>query len=371
MAGPFLCVQPRRAYSLQGPGTLAPDLAYGYSNGWVVDRTTVPRLPVRHALGSPALTMLTPGGPAEKTVNAALPAPGPTDVWSRGGSTVTVTFYLSSLASFQPILCKALSAIQHWTLSVYTDGNIRLESLGYFGNSGIQTSGGGHVVAGKVHTLSVTTLGTAASIYLDGKKLATGSLGVQTQTDAGQSLTVGYGLPYGGSFTSASALFVSHLSVAYKELPLGRLRELALDPNRMFMGPERNLGFLPDTYGAITVPGSDVAVSGWTSTPGAGFATMVNEFLPNDTSYITSPFAGEGDPIIMELGRPLEAGQWNVRFRANFVGSFANSVVVRLLDAANNVVGTAQAELLTVAMQTHTVAVDTTATAYRVSIEAV
>lgn len=372
MPGPFLAVQPRRANSLQGPGELCPDLAFGYHNGWLYDSTVGRRTSQRLSLAGGFFP--SSQGPFEKISNKAFAAPGPTDIWVRpGGATVTIRFMISDLSTFHPLLFKGVSTSRHWTLSVYPDGQIRMETNGYFGGSSGLQSAAGTIEAGKWYTL--TMVGGSASnhqMWLDGRLVATSSLGMfPSVSDAPDSLRVGFGLSFSGNFVSAANLSVSHISVAYTNLSVGRIRELAHNPSSMFQKPKRNLDCLPDTYGAITVPGADVSTSGWVATPGPSFTPMVNEFIADDGSYIVSPFAGTGAPIILELGRSLPAGQWNVRFRANYIGSFASSVVVRLLNSSNVVVGTAAAELLTVGMQTHTVAVDTTGEASRISIEAV
>lgn len=120
---------------------------------------------------------------------------------------------------------------------------------------------------------------------------------------------------------------------------------------------------------SITRPSSDVSTSGWTGTPdNTNLYTNINETVASDTSYITSPIISGVHECIEGISPTLDAGTWDITYRANFVGASAQ-VRVSLLDAANTPQGVSDWQTVTSTFATYTAVVVTTGAAVRVKIE--
>lgn len=119
----------------------------------------------------------------------------------------------------------------------------------------------------------------------------------------------------------------------------------------------------------ITRPSSDILTSGWTGTPDStNLFNNLDEVTSSDTDYITSPTITGGENTIMGLSGTLATGTWDVRYRANFVGSSAQ-VRIHLLDGSNAAVGVSGWQTVTSSFADYTAQVTTSGAAVRVKVE--
>ena len=126
------------------------------------------------------------------------------------------------------------------------------------------------------------------------------------------------------------------------------------------------------TYGvvsSISRPTADVTTSGWTGNPdNVTLFNNLDETTASDTDYITSPTITGGENAIFTITPTLAAGTWDVRFRAQFVGSSAQ-VRITLLDGSNVSQGVSSWQTVTSTFALYTASVTTTGSAVRVKIE--
>lgn len=116
-------------------------------------------------------------------------------------------------------------------------------------------------------------------------------------------------------------------------------------------------------------PSSDVTTTGWTGvSDNTNKFANIDETTASDTDYITSPSISGGEYIIFGLSGSLAAGSWDIRYRANFVGSSAD-VRITLLDGSNVSQGTSGWQTVTSTFADYTATVTTTGAATRVKIE--
>jgi hypothetical protein len=118
----------------------------------------------------------------------------------------------------------------------------------------------------------------------------------------------------------------------------------------------------------IVRPSSDVTTTGWTAYPDPPLYAKIDEVTPDDNDYITSPdLNSTPGPYIGGIA-PIDAGVYDVRFRARrTLGS--GQARVSLLDSSNVVQGTSGWITLTESFAKYTASVTTTGTATRVRIE--
>lgn len=137
----------------------------------------------------------------------------------------------------------------------------------------------------------------------------------------------------------------------------------ALAPTAAFPTAAPDAAFATVT---ITRPGSDIAVSGWTATPGGSLFDTINESAAEDADYITSPDLST--PATFGLTAPVPAGSYTVRLRAQRTASTGQARVA-LLDAGGTQVGVTAWQALGTTWATHSLAVTTTGTAEQARIE--
>lgn len=120
---------------------------------------------------------------------------------------------------------------------------------------------------------------------------------------------------------------------------------------------------------SIFRPTSDVTTTGWTGSPdNTNKYANIDETPASNTDYITSPTIAGGENIIFGLSGSLAAGTWDVRYRANFVGSSAQ-VRISLLDGSSVSQGVSSWQTVTSTYADYTASVTTTGAANRVKIE--
>lgn len=116
-------------------------------------------------------------------------------------------------------------------------------------------------------------------------------------------------------------------------------------------------------------PSSDVTTTGWTGvSDNTNKFANIDETTASDTDYITSPSISGGEYTIFGLSGSLAAGSWDIRYRANFVGSSAD-VRITLLDGSNVSQGASGWQTVTSTFADYTATVATTGAATRVKIE--
>jgi hypothetical protein len=119
----------------------------------------------------------------------------------------------------------------------------------------------------------------------------------------------------------------------------------------------------------ISRPSSDILTTGWTGNPdNVNKYNNIDEVSASDTDYITSPTITGGEAITFGLSSSLATGTWDVRYRANFVGSSAQ-VRVHLLDSSDVSQGVSTWQTVTDTFALYTANITTTGTATRVKIE--
>ncbi|HET8685469.1 MAG TPA: LamG-like jellyroll fold domain-containing protein [Methanosarcina sp.] len=372
MSGPLLLPQQRQAYSTDQAFMLRPEYEFGFARGFVQCNT--PGSPYRY--GRKVITPLqaTIKGPAAYSPNFQFGSIVFTpscikDVYNSSGKTVHAYFNVSSLSNNQPIFGKN-NGSNYWQLQVLSAGSVSFSQLGLMSSSSSPISSNGLVTVGNWYLLSaVVNMDGSIKLFLNGQQVATGSCGTFSASDSIYNTYIGYGL-VAGSGTAMSGQ-IAMTAVANYPQTQGEILQLFTNPFKIFEPNPRNMIFAVNTNGIITSPGSDVTVTGWTATPGPGYASMLNEYIANDSDYVTSPFASTGGPLVMNLENSLPAGSWNIRFRAYYTGTFSCSLQVSLLDASNNVVGTTVADPLTSSVADHLLAIETTGIATQISISAI
>ena len=178
-----------------------------------------------------------------------------------------------------------------------------------------------------------------------------------TQTTIG-SMSTG-GDPFEG--------LIGNFCIWNRALSAAEIKSLSDNPWQIFAPQSRQI-WVP-TAVTITRPSSDILTSGWTGTPdNTNLFNNLDEVTSSDTDYITSPTITGGENTIMGLSSTLATGTWDVRYRANFVGSSAQ-VRIHLLDGANTAVGVSGWQTVTSSFADYTAQVTTSGAAVRVKIE--
>jgi hypothetical protein len=148
-------------------------------------------------------------------------------------------------------------------------------------------------------------------------------------------------------------------------------RSLARNYWQIFESNERPI-FIPNASVVVSIsrPSADVSTTGWTGTPNnTTLFANINESVASDSEYITSPvITGSGDPCVYDITPTLAAGNWDIRFRAWFIGSSAQARLL-LLDSSNAVQGTSAWQTVTSTVVPYTAQLTTTGAASRVRIE--
>ena len=166
----------------------------------------------------------------------------------------------------------------------------------------------------------------------------------------------------GGHSTLAGFVFESILS-------LGEIKSLSDNPWQIFAPIARNIWIPAASVVSISRPTADVTTSGWTGNPdNVTLFNNLDETVASDTDYITSPTITGGENAIFTISPTLAAGTWDVRFRAQFVGSSAQ-VRITLLDGSNASQGVSSWQTVTSTFALYTASVTTTGSAVRVKIE--
>lgn len=153
-----------------------------------------------------------------------------------------------------------------------------------------------------------------------------------------------------------------------RALSYAEVKSLTNNPYQVFL-PVRQPVFIATAVVSIFRPSNDVTTAGWTGTPdNTTLFNNIDESAPSDTDYITSPNISGGENCIFAIMPSLAAGTWDVRYRANFVGSSAQ-VRITLLDDSNVSQGVSSWQTVTDTFALYTASVTTTGTAARVKIE--
>ena len=119
---------------------------------------------------------------------------------------------------------------------------------------------------------------------------------------------------------------------------------------------------------AVTVyrPGSDVAVNGWTATPGGSLASCIDDPTLNRSDFITSP--NLSSPATLAWASAQPAGTYSLSIDADRTGG-SGQVRVVCLDAGGASVGATAWQALTATATTYTLSVTTTGTSTQLRIE--
>jgi hypothetical protein len=124
--------------------------------------------------------------------------------------------------------------------------------------------------------------------------------------------------------------------------------------------------------GTISRPGTDVAVSGWTSTA-ASIAGAINESTYDDASYAEAPFGVAGAVVTLDL--PLAPGNYTVSFRGEYLIAMAGSGQFRFtaMDSSNTNLGVSAWQAVTSSLAQYDIPVTVaggTATRMKIEIQA-
>ena len=247
----------------------------------------------------------------------------------------------------------------------YGDGTIRFASF-IGGSAKSVTSAAGVWANGKKLLLTLVLDGTNIIGYVNGvpfgSTAASGTIVYDTSFGRVQPL----GSPdFTG--TTGSGHWMGLWNWAF---PPSLIREIAQDPMQVFMPLVDFVGG-QDTAGSIGIirPSSDVTTTGWTGvSDNTNKFANIDETTASDTDYITSPSITGGEYTIFGLSGSLAAGSWDIRYRANFVGSSAD-VRITLLDGSNVSQGASGWQTVTSTFADYTATVTTTGAATRVKIE--
>ncbi|HET8687732.1 MAG TPA: LamG-like jellyroll fold domain-containing protein [Methanosarcina sp.] len=373
IVGPFLLPQTRSTGYSDAVSLLAPGYSFAYMNGKVYSASKAKQnsSPITNyttmTYGAYGKHMLSNYNNLAEASTTPLVRPPANLINSGVNRTIHCLFRSPGLSSANCLMGYS----SRWAIVVSSGSvTVYLDTSGY-GSPGFTTTVSYAFSTNKWYLVSLTfDSSNNVSLYVNG--ILAGSVNVTytiTGTDQNQLFQFGTGFINSNSYTGGPPE-IAFAAVCERVQTAGEILALVSNPGRVFASPAKNTLCLINTNGVVTAPFSDVVVTGWTATPGPGYASMINEFVENDSNYITSPLAGTGNPITMTLGSPLPAGSWNIRFAAQYVGSFASSIQVSLLDSGNSVVGTTVAEVLTTTLDQHLLAIETTGIATQIQLSA-
>ena len=229
------------------------------------------------------------------------------------------------------------------------------------------TSASGVLVADTPITIAGcrSEAGNFHRVYANGLRLATAAAtaigAVDYNTFAAHGLLrTSFGLQVGSE--------VNLLMAWNRALSDADIASLSANPWQIFASLSRQV-WVPTAVVSISRPTSDITTSGWTGTPdNVTLFNNLDESTSSDTDYISSPTITGGENAIFGISPTLAAGTWDVRYRANFVGSSAQ-VRIHLLDGSNVSQGTSSWQTVTSSFTDYTASVTTTGTAVRVKVE--
>ena len=227
--------------------------------------------------------------------------------------------------------------------------------------SGVSAVG---AVDGKWHLWVGVRRGTSHEIYKDGILLASASATAKNISQASRYTAIG---SRGNGTTESFDKNVAMAAGFNRALLPNEISNL--NPWKIFAPVSRAI-WVPTSSAVVSItrPTSDVTTTGWTGNPdNTTLFNNIDESTASDTDYITSPTIGTSESITFGMSS-LAAGTWDVRYRANFVGSSAQ-VRIHLLDGSNVSQGVSSWQTVTSTFADYTASVTTTGAAVRVKIE--
>jgi hypothetical protein len=232
------------------------------------------------------------------------------------------------------------------------------------------TNSGGSAIAGpvlntnQVYALAAINQGNERELFVD----------AVSQISSNTSITFINGA-YG--YAGSSFLVVNHhrrigLYCGYvwtRRLTPFEIKSLTDNPWQIF-APQRTYVFPnPANLPIISRPSSDVLKNGWVPSQGSQLYPMVNEVIPDNSTWIDSPVVdGSPGPAVMGIDNSLTTGTIIVRVRAKKLAN-AGRFRVLLLDSSGNTVGTSSWQSVTSTITDYALSVATSGTTARVSIE--
>ena len=174
-----------------------------------------------------------------------------------------------------------------------------------------------------------------------------------TRSTAGGTLNIG--------------LFCSFVWV--RRLTVSEIKSLTDNPWQIF-APQRTYVFPnPANLPIISRPNSDVTTTGWTPSQGSLLYPMINEVIPDNSTWIDSPVVdGSPGPAVMGMDNSLSTGTIIVKVRAKKLANTGRFRVI-LQDSSGNTVGTSSWQSVTSNIRDYALSVATSGTTARVRIE--